>query len=69
MNVDEKVFDRCLGNILDCISDHKLQELGIESIDELFDREWLVEWFKHGCPTNKKSHLSIITPMEPPVIT
>ena len=56
MNINEKVFDRCLANVLDCVTDHKLQELGIESLYDVFNREWLVDWFKHGCPVNKKSY-------------
>ena len=56
MKVKEDIFDRCLANILDCVSDHKLQELGIENLYEVYDRDWLLNWFKHGCPVNKNSY-------------
>ena len=56
MGVKERVFDRCLANILDCVTDHKLQELGIESLYEVYNRDWLLNWFKHGCPVNKNSY-------------
>ncbi len=52
----EEIFDRCLGNILDCVTDHKLKELGIESLYEIYDRNWLLGWLKHGCPVNKGSY-------------
>ena len=56
MKPNEEIFDRCLANILDCVSDYKLQELGVESLYEIYDRTWLLNWFKHGCPVNKNSY-------------
>ena len=56
MKINEKIFDRCISNILDCISARRLEELGIKNLDEVFNRRWLIDWFKHGCPVNKKSH-------------
>ncbi len=55
MTVDEKILDKCISNIIDCISKKWLEQTGIEKIDDVFDRKWLIEWFKHGCPVHQES--------------
>ena len=56
MSVDEKILDRCMSNILDHISAGRLKKTGIEKLEDVFDRRWLIEWFKQGCPVMKDSY-------------
>ena len=49
-------LDRLIEMTFEAIALPRLQESKLNSLDDIFDKSWLREWLKHGCPVEKNSH-------------